>query len=47
LGRQKILQAAGDSAAYRQAATVTPEKLEKDSANRLLSRGPRFRMMPR
>ncbi len=32
------------SATYRQAATVTPEKLEKDPANRLLSRGPRFRM---
>ena len=32
------------SAAYRQAAIATPEKLEKDPANRLLSRGPRFRM---
>lgn len=32
------------SAAYRQAAVATPEKLEKDRANRLLSRGPRFRM---
>jgi hypothetical protein len=32
------------SATYRQAATATPEKLTKDSANRLLSRGPRFRM---
>ncbi len=32
------------SATYRQAATVTPEKLEKDPQNRLLSRGPRFRM---
>src|SRR6185312_15644580 len=32
------------SAAYRQAATATPEKLEKDRDNRLLSRGPRFRM---
>jgi hypothetical protein len=32
------------SATYRQSATVTPEKLEKDSQNRLLSRGPRFRM---
>ncbi len=29
---------------YRQAAVVTPEKLEKDRDNRLLSRGPRFRM---
>ena len=32
------------SATYRQAATVTPEKLEKDPENRRLSRGPRFRM---
>jgi hypothetical protein len=32
------------SAAYRQAATSTPAKLEKDPANRFLSRGPRFRM---
>ena len=32
------------SATYRQAATVTPEKHEKDPQNRLLSRGPRFRM---
>lgn len=32
------------SATYRQAATVTPEKLEKDRDNSLLSRGPRYRM---
>jgi hypothetical protein len=32
------------SATYRQAALITPEKLEKDRDNRLLSRGPRFRM---
>ena len=32
------------SSAYRQASTVTPEKLEKDRDNSLLSRGPRFRM---
>ena len=32
------------SATYRQAATATPEKLEKDRDNRLMSRGPRFRM---
>jgi hypothetical protein len=32
------------SAAYRQSSAVTPEKLEKDADNRLLSRGPRFRM---
>ncbi len=32
------------SAAYRQAAATTPEKLAADADNRLLSRGPRFRM---
>ncbi len=32
------------SATYRQAAVITPEKLEKDRDNALLSRGPRFRM---
>jgi hypothetical protein len=32
------------SAAYRQSAAVTPEKLEEDPDNRFLSRGPRFRM---
>ena len=39
LFRQMVL-----SAAYRQSATATKEALEKDPANRLLSRGPRFRM---
>ena len=32
------------SATYRQSAVVTKEKLEKDPQNRLMSRGPRFRM---
>jgi len=32
------------SATYRQAATTTREKLEKDPQNRLLSRGARFRL---
>jgi len=32
------------SATYRQSAASTPEKIEKDPHNRLLSRGPRFRM---
>lgn len=32
------------SAAYRQSAAVTPEKLQQDPLNRWLSRGPRFRM---
>ena len=33
-----------ESSAYRQSAGVTPDKREKDPHNRLLSRGPRFRM---
>ncbi|MFN8006983.1 MAG: DUF1553 domain-containing protein [Terriglobia bacterium] len=32
------------SATYRQSAVTTEEKLKKDPENRLLSRGPRFRM---
>jgi hypothetical protein len=32
------------SAAYRQSAVLTPEKRERDPQNRLISRGPRFRM---
>jgi hypothetical protein len=32
------------SATYRQAANVTPELLERDPENRLLARGPRFRL---
>ncbi len=32
------------SAVYRQASNVTPELLEKDPYNRLLARGPRFRV---
>ena len=39
LFRQMVL-----SATYRQSPATTPEKLEKDPQNRLLSRGPRFRM---
>jgi hypothetical protein len=32
------------SATYRQSAATSPDKLAKDGSNRLLSRGPRFRM---
>ncbi|MFM2095013.1 MAG: hypothetical protein RIS70_2137 [Planctomycetota bacterium] len=32
------------SAAYRQSSRVTPELMERDPENRLLARGPRFRM---
>jgi hypothetical protein len=41
---KKMFKVIVTSAAYRQSAAVTPEKHEKDPANRLLSRGPRYRM---
>ena len=44
MGRKTFLQTNFMSATYRQAAITTPEKLEKDRDNLLLSRGPRFRM---
>jgi hypothetical protein len=41
---KKLFRLMVTSAAYRQAAAITPEKLEKDPDNQLLSRGPHFRM---
>ncbi len=41
---KKFFRLMAMSATYRQSAAATPEKLEKDPRNRLLSRGPRFRM---
>ncbi|MEJ5367475.1 MAG: DUF1553 domain-containing protein [Bryobacteraceae bacterium] len=41
---KKLFRLLVTSSAYRQAALATPEKLEKDPDNRLLSRGPRFRL---
>ncbi len=41
---KRLMKLIVTSAAYRQSAVVTKEKLEKDPENRLLSRGPRFRM---
>ncbi|HLX45660.1 MAG TPA: DUF1553 domain-containing protein [Bryobacteraceae bacterium] len=41
---KKLLRLVVTSATYRQSAQTTPEKLERDLDNRLLSRGPRFRM---
>ena len=41
---QYILKLMLTSAAYQQSARLTKEKIEKDPGNRLLSRGPRFRM---
>ena len=40
-GMQKLIVM---SAAYRQSSQVTPELLERDPDNRLLARGPRFRL---
>ena len=39
-----LLRTLVTSAAYRQSSRVTPELLEKDPDNRLLARGPRFRL---
>ncbi len=41
---QKLLRLMLTSATYRQDTKVTPIKREKDPLNRLLARGPRFRM---
>jgi hypothetical protein len=41
---QRMFRLLVTSATYRQSAATTPAKLEKDPSNRLLSRGPRFRM---
>jgi hypothetical protein len=41
---QRMLRLIVGSATYRQEAVATPEQIEADPANRLLSRGPRFRM---
>ena len=41
---QHMLKLLVMSAAYRQASTVTSESFQRDPENRLLARGPRFRM---
>jgi len=41
---KKLFRLLVTSSTYRQAAVATAEKLEKDPENRLLSRGPRFRL---
>lgn len=41
---KKVFRLLVTSAAYRQAANTTPGKLKLDPDNRLLSRGPRFRL---
>ncbi len=42
--QKKFLKLLVTTAAYRQSSRVTPEALEADPENRLLSRGPRFRL---
>lgn len=41
---KKLLRLIVTSATYRQSSKVSPEKLAKDPRNRLLARGPRFRL---
>src|SRR5581483_10607458 len=41
---KKMMKRIVTSATYRQASRVTKDRLAKDPANRLLSRGPRFRL---
>lgn len=41
---KKLYKTIVTSATYRQSATATPDRLAKDADNKLLSRGPRFRM---
>lgn len=41
---KRLLKLMVTSAAYRQSARVTPQLLERDPDNRLLARGPRFRL---
>ena len=41
---KRLIRLMVTSAAYRQSGATTPTKLEKDLDNRLLSRGPRYRM---
>lgn len=41
---KKTMKRIVTSATYRQSSKVTPDRLAKDPANRLLSRGPRYRL---
>ncbi|MFN9369475.1 MAG: DUF1553 domain-containing protein, partial [Planctomycetia bacterium] len=42
--KQRLLRTIVPSATYRQSAQTTPELLARDPANRLLARGPRYRV---
>jgi hypothetical protein len=41
---RRLVKTIVTSAAYKQSAVVTPEKLERDPRNLLISRGPRYRL---
>ena len=41
---RKLVREIVTSSAYRQSSKVTPELLQRDPENRLLARGPRFRL---
>lgn len=41
---KRLMRMMVTSSAYRQSAAATPEKIAKDPDNRLMARGPRFRM---
>ncbi|MSU50296.1 MAG: DUF1553 domain-containing protein, partial [Opitutus sp.] len=41
---RKLIRLLVTSATYRQSAVTTPELIERDPANRLLARGPRYRL---
>jgi mono/diheme cytochrome c family protein len=43
---KRVVRLIVTSAAYRQSANISPALLQKDPDNRLLARGPRFRMDP-
>src|SRR5262249_57145666 len=41
---KRLVRLIGQSATYRQSSAAPAERLERDPANRLLARGPRFRL---
>ncbi|MBI5915721.1 MAG: PSD1 domain-containing protein [Bacteroidetes bacterium] len=43
---KRLIKKIVTSATYRQSAVASPEKMERDPENRLLARGPRYRMTP-
>ena len=41
---RRLVRTIVTSASYRQSGAITPEKIEKDPLNKLISRGPRYRL---